>query len=237
MISYPPHLLPSSSSPPMDTNRPSPRQLQGPRPAPLKVRKESYKINKKPPAVPQNPNQALPQQQQRPPVIIYTVSPKIIHTNPSDFMTLVQRLTGPDDSLHSPAAAPALSPAARFAAIENADRFSPRRNNNYNSNTIINNVDDDLLYMGGGGGGGGTTAAAVCSNQPGILSPMPSSLQPIPPSFFSPISSYDPGSFAFLHDLSPGPNAGAGFLFSPHNLLATPTVPSPGALWDLFNQL
>ncbi|KMT11167.1 hypothetical protein BVRB_5g110970 [Beta vulgaris subsp. vulgaris] len=34
------------------------------------------------------------QQQQRGPVIIYTHSPKIIHTNPRDFMSLVQKLTG-----------------------------------------------------------------------------------------------------------------------------------------------
>ncbi|KAI3411393.1 BHLH domain-containing protein [Psidium guajava] len=42
------------------------------------------------------------QQQQRHPVIIYTHSPKIIHTQPRDFMALVQKLTGlsrssPDD--------------------------------------------------------------------------------------------------------------------------------------------
>ncbi|XP_071695014.1 VQ motif-containing protein 20-like [Rutidosis leptorrhynchoides] len=37
-----------------------------------------------------------PQQQQQPrrPVIIYTHSPKVIHTHPRDFMALVQKLTG-----------------------------------------------------------------------------------------------------------------------------------------------
>ncbi|PON94510.1 VQ motif containing protein [Trema orientale] len=34
------------------------------------------------------------QQQQRHPVIIYTHSPKVIHTHPRDFMALVQKLTG-----------------------------------------------------------------------------------------------------------------------------------------------
>ncbi|KAJ6821085.1 nuclear speckle RNA-binding protein B-like [Iris pallida] len=230
MISYPPHPSPSSpSSPPMppvpmDTNRPSPRQLQGPRPAPLKVRKDSYKINKKPPTIPpQNPNNSQHEQPPpRPPIIIYTVSPKIIHTNPSDFMTLVQRLTGPD-SLSSPPSA-ALSPAARFAAIENADKFSPR-----NNSSDRRRVQEEDLDMGA------AATATMCSSQPGILSPMPSSLQPIPPSFFSPISSYDPASFGFLHDLSPGPNA--SFFLSPTNLLATPTGPSPAGapVWDLFN--
>ncbi|KAJ1405714.1 hypothetical protein SESBI_25627 [Sesbania bispinosa] len=35
-----------------------------------------------------------PQQQHRHPVIIYTHSPKVIHTHPKDFMALVQKLTG-----------------------------------------------------------------------------------------------------------------------------------------------
>ncbi|XP_076949786.1 uncharacterized protein LOC143622561 [Bidens hawaiensis] len=34
------------------------------------------------------------QQQPPPPVIIYTHSPKVIHTRPCDFMALVQKLTG-----------------------------------------------------------------------------------------------------------------------------------------------
>ncbi|KAH0468895.1 hypothetical protein IEQ34_002127 [Dendrobium chrysotoxum] len=50
-------------------------QLHGPRPSPLKLHKDSHKIIK-------------------PPIIIYTVSPKVIHTNPNEFMSLVQRLTG-----------------------------------------------------------------------------------------------------------------------------------------------
>lgn len=57
-------------------------QLQGPRPAALKITKDSHKI-KKPPLPP--PHR---------PVIIYTVSPKIIHTDPTEFKDLVQRLTG-----------------------------------------------------------------------------------------------------------------------------------------------
>ncbi|MCD9558810.1 hypothetical protein HAX54_016430 [Datura stramonium] len=47
----------------------------------------------------------IPQQQQpRHPVIIYTHSPKVIHTHPRDFMALVQKLTGlsPEDDPSSP---------------------------------------------------------------------------------------------------------------------------------------
>ncbi|XP_023551504.1 protein MKS1-like [Cucurbita pepo subsp. pepo] len=65
-------------------------QLQGPRPAALKITKDSHKIGKPP----------------HRPVIIYTVSPKVIHTDPTQFKDLVQRLTGhkpsSHDSHHSP---------------------------------------------------------------------------------------------------------------------------------------
>ncbi|KAK2399425.1 protein MKS1 [Trifolium repens] len=64
-------------------------QLQGPRPTPLRINKNSHKI-KKPPLG--------PQAQIRQPVIIYTVSPKVIHTTPNEFMSLVQRLTGSSNS-------------------------------------------------------------------------------------------------------------------------------------------
>ncbi|XP_010925215.3 uncharacterized protein [Elaeis guineensis] len=53
-------------------------ELQGPRPAHLMIRNETRRIRK--PA--------------RNPVIIYVVSPKIIHAEASEFMALVQRLTG-----------------------------------------------------------------------------------------------------------------------------------------------
>lgn len=60
-------------------------KLQGPRPAALEIGKcsNSSKIIKKP---------AI--RQKRSPVVIYLVSPKIIHVRPEDFMGLVQRLTG-----------------------------------------------------------------------------------------------------------------------------------------------
>lgn len=57
--------------------------LQGPRPAQLKMCKDSHKI---------------PVTQRRPPVIIYTRSPEVIHTQPQDFSKLVQRLTGSTSS-------------------------------------------------------------------------------------------------------------------------------------------
>ncbi|GLJ14155.1 hypothetical protein SUGI_0227160 [Cryptomeria japonica] len=72
------------------------KELQGPRPAPLKVSRESHQVRKPPLPI-----------QYRPPVIIYAHSPKIIHTQAGEFMTLVQRLTGrsasnPDLNSHPP---------------------------------------------------------------------------------------------------------------------------------------
>lgn len=87
----------------MDAKQPPRRELQGPRPTPLKVRKDSHKI-KKPPVAPPQPQPTTAPIQYRPPVIIYTVSPKVIHTNPSEFMSLVQRLTGSSSSSSSTAA-------------------------------------------------------------------------------------------------------------------------------------
>ncbi|PKA66803.1 Protein MKS1 [Apostasia shenzhenica] len=78
------------------TPRRSEIQLQGPRPAPLKLHRDSHKITKPLPAPSTQPAQ------RRLPVIIYTVSPKVIHTNPSEFMSLVQRLTGCSAASSSP---------------------------------------------------------------------------------------------------------------------------------------
>lgn len=66
-------------------NPPSP----SPSPPFLKLNKDS-RVIKKPPSPSSSSSAAKP----RHPVIIYTQSPKIIHTNPTDFMALVQKLTG-----------------------------------------------------------------------------------------------------------------------------------------------
>eukprot|EP01018_Ginkgo_biloba_P009986 Gb_08522 [translate_table: standard] len=63
------------------------KEVQGQRPEPLKVFKGSRSITKSS----TSPLMA----QGRQPVIIYLRPPKVIHTQPQDFMALVQRLTGP----------------------------------------------------------------------------------------------------------------------------------------------
>ncbi|KAE8653773.1 Detected protein of unknown function [Hibiscus syriacus] len=65
--------------------------MNGVRPTPLKISKESNVIQK-PSSSADHPKQQ--QQKRQGPIIIYTHSPKIIHTQARDFMTLVQRLTG-----------------------------------------------------------------------------------------------------------------------------------------------
>lgn len=237
------------------------RELLGPRPTPLKVRKDSHKI-RKPPVAPQPPAQHPP------PVIIYTVSPKIIHTQPSEFMTLVQRLTGLASSSSSssslgPLDSGAVSPAARFASIEktkvSAEEEKKKKMQSSGDVDVVEGIEI----------GGGVERSGFF---PGILSPGPSSLPAISPNFFSP--GFDPYSLNFLHDLSPAIHGNknyiegsfmpspsifgnksliegsfipspsiygnknfieGSFMPSPSTFLSTPHNPSPTPSLDLFN--
>lgn len=219
------------------------RELQGPRPAPLKVRKDSHKI-RKPPQQQSAPAPAPPVQV-RQPVIIYTVSPKVVHANPSEFMSVVQRLTGartaasaslqtappptpvqPTPTLPFPFQVQAgphegalqLSPAARLAAIEQARSH-------------------------------GGDAAAGLPPLPSILSPVPGLLPAIPASFFSPPAG---GGTNLLGELiSPafldhrnyslvGGNATFSGAAAMLHLAGAPSPSPSGAgagtyYWDLFN--
>ncbi|KAK9167095.1 hypothetical protein Scep_002286 [Stephania cephalantha] len=240
-------------------NRPSPRrevQLQGPRPTPLKVRKDSHKIKKPPLAGPPHQlhsQQVLLHQQQvqqyRPPVIIYTVSPKVIHTDVSEFMSTVQRLTGfSSSSSSSNHHHVCVSPAARLATIDKVTNSGINNtNNNYSSSLegissgVVEEMEMEMMAgaaverTGGGVGGGGGFS--------GILSPVPSSLPPISPNLFaSPVAPPDPNSLAFLHDLSFSPifqgnrNYIEGTMVpSPTSLFNTAPMTSPTLYFDLFN--
>ncbi|KAI3408103.1 VQ domain-containing protein [Psidium guajava] len=208
------------------------RELQGPRPAPLKVRKDSYKI-RKPPVVPQQQpqlSQQLPAQP-RPPVIIYAVSPKVIHTNPSEFMSLVQRLTGASSTyVPSPAASGGVSPAARFATVEKAK--PPEGKQIRGGGDIL----EEIESMGQLGHSG---VVERTGSIPGILSPGPASLQPIPTTFFSPLS--DPNPLSFLHDLSPALYsnknhfAEGSFLLQSSSPFISPRITSPAPSLDFFS--
>jgi MAP kinase substrate 1 len=234
------------------------RQLQGPRPPRLNVRMESHAIKKPAPTGPPPPAQTGPQgsrrDQQHParaPVIIYDASPKVIHAAPSEFMALVQRLTGaqprPPSEAHllqadhdgmpflppelplSPSAA--MSPAARLATIERSVRPMP---------------EPAPLDFAATDAYDGTLAAVLGPARPGILSPLPSSLPPTAASgSFSPLP-FDPNSLSWINELSPilraastagagtssapgagGPSNGASGRPPPPAYYSDPFVPSP----------
>ncbi|PAN38059.1 hypothetical protein PAHAL_7G143500 [Panicum hallii] len=217
------------------------RQLQGPRPPRLNVRMESHAIRKPSasgglaPAAPAQgaqPRRDDQQQQQPPPrapVIIYDASPKVIHAKPSEFMAIVQSLTGPgsgapqqrqerrrqadddddDDVLLLDQAATAFLPPELLlspsAAMSPAARLA----------TIERSVrpapDYDVGVLSGAGGGAGRdgddgTLAAMLgppARHPSILSPLPSALPPAAASgLFSPLP-FDPSGISWLNELSP----------------------------------
>ncbi|KAJ1411075.1 hypothetical protein SESBI_21432 [Sesbania bispinosa] len=189
--------------PDIRTGRSPRKELQGLRPSPLRINKDSHKI-KKPPLAPSQP-QGPPRQ----PVIIYTVSPKIIHTTPSDFMSLVQRLTGSSSSSVS------------------TDSLNGNNGHGTTSSTIIE--EDRIPQMMKRHQGGNTDDVR------GVEEVERPNMSLIPSSFFSP-SSLDPSLVSFLHELSPVLHGNRNFMegsfvmSSPSNFVS-PRAPSI----DLFN--
>ncbi|KAG6421640.1 hypothetical protein SASPL_118197 [Salvia splendens] len=189
------------------TNRPSPRkevQLHGPRPTALKVNKDSLKI-RKPPIAPPPP-------ENRQPIIIYAVPPKVIHTTVNDYKSLVQRLTGNASTSSSPYAGGALSPAARLASLEKTTSPKERDPSADAGNFAVGDfVGETNVEMGA---------------LPGILSPAPGSFPAISPGFFLP----SPGLFSPANW-----DPFNMFIPSPSTLFTAPMVsPSPSSC-DLFN--
>ncbi|KAK1564828.1 hypothetical protein Q3G72_012460 [Acer saccharum] len=75
------------------------RDQNGICPPTLKLNKDSHMIIKK--SSSSSSFSPPPSSHHRHPVIIYTHSPKIIHTSPKDFMALVQKLTGMSRSINN----------------------------------------------------------------------------------------------------------------------------------------
>lgn len=149
-------------------------------------------------------------------MIIYTLSPKVIHTTADDFMLVVQRLTGRSSSSDASSGG-AVSPAARLAAIE---RTSPSERERERERA------GDLVGLAG-------EAGVEVGRNPGILSPSPAILPAISPSIFS--TATDPNNFSLLNDLSPFLSWNNSFLAhpSPSSLFSNPLV-SPAPSPDLF---
>ncbi|AES76679.1 hypothetical protein MtrunA17_Chr6g0484311 [Medicago truncatula] len=94
----------------ISTTTKSNTNVNGLLPPHLKINKDSHFIKKSSPSPPSSSSSSSsstssammntmvasnkPPQQHRSPVIIYTHSPRVIHTQPKDFMALVQKLTG-----------------------------------------------------------------------------------------------------------------------------------------------
>ncbi|GMI67607.1 MAP kinase substrate 1 [Hibiscus trionum] len=183
-------------------------QIQGPRPTPLKVSKDSHKIRKPP-----HPPPAAAADQHRQPVIIYAVSPKVIHAKESDFMSIVQRYTGLSSGNFSGDGD--VSPAARLAATEKASP-SPREKI----------VDSGIMGVGG-------MEEGLIRPPTGILSPAPETLPAVSTgSFFTPAS--EARMMSAWHDWSPMIHGG-GFLASPSALLSGSLISSPNS--DIFAQI
>ncbi|KAF8011936.1 hypothetical protein BT93_I0153 [Corymbia citriodora subsp. variegata] len=205
-------------------------QLQGPRPSRLQVAKESRTI-KKPPrhppphavassSAPPPPHLAAGADRQQP-TIIFDISPKVIHVEERNFMSIVQQLTGSSSSGD-------LSPAARMAAIE---RTSPTgREKGFTGVAAPQEIggssaragDDELMGMFGG---------VELRQIQGILSPAPGALPAISSGFFSPAT--DPH---LLQDLSPFWPGNYGYNSPSATTLFTAFSPSPTTpSVDLFN--
>ncbi|XP_057422143.1 protein MKS1 [Lotus japonicus] len=206
------------------TSTPSPKkdvQLQGPRPPPLRVSKESHKI-RKPPLPPGAYHQPTADpSQHRQPMIIYSVSPKVLHVDVDDFMNVVQRLTGPStgDNENAPPSGGDISPAARLASIEKTSPSERERAQSQSGN------DDDLTWL---------LEGVEMGQFHGVLSPAPATLPPIPSGFFSPVA--DTQTTSYWQDMSPYWSANS-FVVSPSGLLSAAVVsplPSPN-LFNIFD--
>lgn len=134
-------------------------------PPPLKISKDSHFIKKSSPSSSSSSSTlaqlVVTKPPQRHPVIIYTHSPKIIHTHPRDFMALVQKLTGLSRSEEDAVAAAAATPANPSSSEE--ENKSSRKivvgNEDNDSSSVIteencstsSSTGGDVVVVGGGG--------------------------------------------------------------------------------------
>ncbi|ERM93643.1 hypothetical protein AMTRI_Chr03g149490 [Amborella trichopoda] len=191
------------------------RELQGQRPSPLMVNKGSRKIKKAHHVAPLPPSVPY-----RPPVIIYTRSPKVIHAKAHDFMTLVQRLTGSSSSSSSLSSSSSSSSSSSYSSSyssSSSSSFSSNSllfssyNNQYgpNGHTPLSNFDLDQVQDPGievRGNPFPPTQETICP-----VSPSPT---PISPCLLQPSPSANP-SFHDFNSTLYTPCFEDGFLISP----------------------
>ncbi|KAJ1436205.1 hypothetical protein SESBI_04231 [Sesbania bispinosa] len=102
--------------------------INGARPSPLMINKDSHLIRKPSSSV----VNAEKKQQQRGPIIIYTHSPKVIHAEAQDFMALVQRLTGVSSNKEGISTASSTVPPQQ----EGSENFGSSLSDGSNNNSI-----------------------------------------------------------------------------------------------------
>lgn len=142
---------------------------------------------------------------QRHPVIIYTHSPKIIHTHPRDFMALVQKLTGMSRS----------DDEASTKATKSVDE------NNKGSKAIVNddNESSSVVTTDENCCGGGVVEAGQVNScfAPPIFEPPPPPPQ-LANSYLTNIPAYRPNSTEFLCSNQPFYNYDDSLLFGAPNI-------------------
>ncbi|KAG1334776.1 VQ motif-containing protein 20 [Cocos nucifera] len=197
---------------------PSSREINGPRPAPIKIHKDSHLIHKQSSSSSSSSTtttttSSSSSTQRHHPVIIYTHSPKIIHTQARDFMALVQKLTGlskstdgNDDS--SAAAADNTPPPPSNIPRKDADTIHAATEDSSSSSENCSTAGDVVHHV-------------CCSSLPSAAALSPLGFDPPPPPnpFLSEIPLFTPNSFCSPRSFYRYPESAAVF---------SPSVPNMG---------
>uniref|UniRef100_A0A6N2N454 VQ domain-containing protein n=1 Tax=Salix viminalis TaxID=40686 RepID=A0A6N2N454_SALVM len=145
--------------------------INGQRPSPLRISKESHLIRKSSSSCSsastsnssssiEPPVSGVKQQQQKnQPVIIYTHSPKVIHTQAKDFMALVQKLTGLSPSNNQEMAPPAQQGRDRQGAVSRGltagkGNGNERKRDGHDYNDSPSTSAEENYHAAAGAGGG-----------------------------------------------------------------------------------
>ncbi|XP_010916386.1 uncharacterized protein [Elaeis guineensis] len=197
---------------------PSSREINGPRPAPLKIHKDSHLIHKQSSSSSSSTttttttSSSSSSTQRHHPVIIYTHSPKIIHTQARDFMALVQKLTGlskSTDGNDDAAAANNPTPPPSNIPRKDADTIHGATEDSSSSSENCSIAGDVVHHVG---------CSSLPSAAAAAFSPLGFDPPPPPNPFLSEIPLFTPNSFC-----SP-----RSFYRYPESAVFSPSVPNMG---------
>ncbi|KAJ0264828.1 WRKY transcription factor 19 [Hirschfeldia incana] len=100
-------------------------KIRGHRPSPLSINKDSYMINKPPKLT------------HRDPVVVYNVSPKVVHTTLTDFRNVVHRLTGVNNPVSELQYIPAFGPPVASSAPTDYEVIVIYRRGDISNDTFV----------------------------------------------------------------------------------------------------